>query len=142
MTMIELHWQRCIKNSLWCQFNARLLNDSRLETRLGDYSIGISGVYIIWTEAENRTILKVGSGIIKDKLATHLRDPEVQAYKSTPLYATWASTLSVVNQPEETQKGIEKFLGIAFKPKLAEPLPDVDPILVNLPQWDKPVPPL
>ena len=142
MTMITLHWQRCIKNSLWCQFSERLLNNSRLETRFGDYSIGISGVYIIWTEAKHRTILKVGSGIIKDKLAIHLRDPEVQAYNhSTPLYVTWASTLSV-NQPEAAQKGIEKFLGIAFKPKLAERLPDVDPILVNLPKWDKPVPPL
>ncbi len=53
MTMITLHWQRCIKNSLWCQFSEKLLNNSRLETRFGDYSIGISGVYIIWTEAEN-----------------------------------------------------------------------------------------
>ena len=141
MTMITLHWQKCIKNSLWCQCNEKFLNNGRLEVRLGDHSVGISGVYIIWTGIDNRTVLKVGSGIIKDKLAAHLRDPEVQAYKPTRLYITWASTLSVIG-PEKIQKGIEKFLDIVFKPKLAEDLPDVDLVMVNLPQWNKPVPPL
>ena len=141
MTMVMLRWQRCIKNSLWCQFNDRLLNDGRLETRLGDYSVGISGVYIIWTGIEDRIVLKVGSGIIKDKLTSDLRDPEIQAHKPARLYVTWASTLSVVG-PEEIQKGIEKFLGVVFKPKLAENLPDVDLVMVNLPRWDKPEPPL
>ena len=141
MTMVMLRWQKCIKNSLWCQFNERLLNDGRLEARLGDYSVGISGVYIIWTGIEDRTVIKVGSGIIKDKLAADLRDPEIQAHKPARLYVTWASTLSVIG-PEEIQKGIEKFLGVVFKPKLAENLPDVDLVMVNLPRWDKPEPPL
>ena len=141
MTMVMLRWQRCIKNSLWCQFNDRLLNDGRLEARLGDYSVGISGVYIIWAGIEDRTVLKVGSGIIKDKLAADLRDPEIQAHKPARLYVTWASTLSVIG-PEEIQKGIEKFLDVVFKPKLSENLPDVDLVMVNLPRWHKPEPPL
>lgn len=141
MTMITLHWQKCIKNSLWCQFNERLLNDGRLESRLGDHSAGISGVYIIWTGIEDRTVLKVGSGNIKEKLAAHLRDPEIQAYKPTRLYVTWASTLSVIGE-KKIQKGIEKFLEIAFKPKLMGDSPDVDLVLVNLPRWNKAVPPL
>ena len=141
MSMVTLRWQRCIKNSLWCQFNEKLLNDGRLETRLGDYSIGISGVYIIWTGIKDRTVLKVGSGIIKDQLAAHLRDPEIQTYQPTRLYVTWASTLSVIG-PEEIQKGIEKFLEVVFKPKLMEDLPDVDLVMVNLPRWNKPTPPL
>ena len=141
MTMVTLRWQKCIKNSLWCQFNERLLSDGRLEARLGDHCTGISGVYIIWAGTEDRTVLKVGSGIIKDKLAADLRDPEVQAYKPARLYVTWASTLSVIG-PEEIQKGIEKFLGVVFKPKLSENLPDVDVIMANLPRWGKPEPPL
>ena len=141
MTAVRLRWQRCIKNSLWCQFNEKLLNDGRFETRLGDYSDGISGVYIIWTGIEDRTVLKVGSGIIKDKLAVHLKDPEIQAYQPTRLYVTWASTLSVIGA-EKIQKGIEKFLEVVFKPKLVENLPDVDLVMVNLPRWNKPVPPL
>lgn len=141
MTMITVHWQKCLKNSLWCPFNEKLLNDGRLEARLGDYSAGISGVYIIWTGIDNHTVLKVGSGIIKDKLAAHLKDPEIQAYRPTRLYVTWASTLSVIG-PEKIQKGIERFLEIVFKPKLVENLPDVDFVIVNLPRWHKSVPPL
>lgn len=141
MTMITVQWQRCLKNSLWCQFNEKLLSNGRFETRLGDHSVSISGVYIIWTGIDNRTVLKVGSGIIKDKLEAHLRDPEIQAYKPTRLYASWASTLSVIGA-EDIQKGVEKFLDIVFKPKLAEHLPDVDLVMVNLPRWNKSVPPL
>ena len=141
MTMITVQWQRCLKNSLWCQFNEKLLSNGRFETRLGDHSVNISGIYIIWTGIGDRTVLKVGSGIIKDKLEEHLRDPEIQAYKPTRLYVTWASTLSVIGS-EEIQKGVEKFLDIVFKPKLAEHLPDVDLVMVNLPRWNKPVPPL
>lgn len=141
MTMITVQWQRCLKNSLWCQFNEKLLSNGRFETRLGDHSVNISGIYIIWTGIGDRTVLKVGSGIIKDKLEEHLRDPEIQAYKPTRLYVTWASTLSVIGV-EEIQKGVEKFLDIVFKPKLAEHLPDIDLVMVNLPRWNKPVPPL
>ena len=141
MTMITVQWQRCLKKSLWCQFNEKLLSNGRFETRLGDHSVNISGIYIIWTGIGDRTVLKVGSGIIKDKLEEHLRDPEIQAYKPTRLYVTWASTLSVIGV-EEIQKGVEKFLDIVFKPKLAEHLPDIDLVMVNLPRWNKPVPPL
>ena len=136
-----LQWQKCIKNFLWCQLNSRLLNDSRLEICLGVESIKTSGVYIIWTGIDKRTILKVGSGIIKDRFEAYLRDPEVQTYKSTRLYVTWASTVSAY-KPEDTQKGIEKFLGMILNPQLKGRLPDVDPIVVNLPLWDEPVPPL
>ena len=139
MTMITVQWQRCLKNSLWCQFNEKLLSNGRFETRLGDHSVNISGIYIIWTGIGNRTVLKVGSGIIKDKLEAHLRDPEIQAYKPTRLYVTWASTLSVIGA-EEIQKGVEKFLDIVFKPKLTEHLPDVDLVMVNLPWCNKPAP--
>ena len=142
MTMITVHWQKCIKNSLWCRFNEKLLNDGRLEARFGDQSVRISGVYIIWTGTDNnRTVLKVGSGIIKDRFAVHLKDPEIQAYQPTRLYVTWTSTLSAIGS-EKIQKGVEKFLETVFKPKLVEYLPDVDLVMVNLPRWNKPEPPL
>ena len=142
MTMLTVHWQKCIKNSLWCQFNEKLLSDGRLEARLGDYSVGINGVYIIWTWIDNnRTILKVGSGIIKDKLAADLKNPDIQAHKPTRLYVTWASTLSAIGS-QEIQKGIQKFLETVFKPKLVENASDSDFVIVNLPRWNKPEPPL
>ena len=141
MAAVTLHWQKCIKHSLWCQLDTRLLS----EARLGDRNVGMRGVYIIWTGIKGITVLKVGSGTIKEQLAADLRDPEIYAYRPTRLYATWAST-STVHRPEETQEtieqGIVKFLNVVFKPKLREQLPDVAPIIVNLPQWKKPVPPL
>ena len=128
----------------WCQLNSDLLNDQRLEISLGrdfygrSISIGITGVYIIWAGVGNRTILKVGSGIIKDRLRAHLNNPKVQAYKYRGLYATWATFL-FVDRSLDRQRGVERFLGVWLNPKLTERLPNnVDPIWVNLPEWDPP----
>ena len=141
MAVVTLHWQKCITHSLWCQLDARLLSDARL----GDRSVDMRGVYIIWTGLKDITVLKVGSGTIKEQLAAHLSDPEIYVYRPTRLYATWAST-SAIHSPEDTQErieqGIVQFLNTIFKPKLREQLPDVAPIIVNLPHWKKPVPPL
>lgn len=142
METMVIHWRKSIKSLSWCQFTADILNDPRLEANLdGDsrphFSIRAIGVYIIWTGKHKRRILKVGSGIIKDKLKAHLGDPKILAHKSKGLYATWATTL-FGNKPRRIRKGIETFLHIILAPKLAESIPDVDPILVNLPVWDEP----
>lgn len=144
MEIMNVHWQKCTDYPFWgwCQFNSDLLDDPRLEHRLntpyGVLRANIVGVYIIWAGSDNRTILKVGSGRIKDRLRVHIRDPNVQAYKPQGLYVTWTSFLFV----DEKQKGIETFLGILLNPKLTQRLPDVDPIWVNLPEWHPPGHPL
>lgn len=143
--MITLQWQKCIKTAVWCQFNTQLLKDRRFQTYLGERKLGIRGVYIIWTGIGNLTVLKVGYGVIKDQFAAHLQDPEIHAHKPTRLYATWAPILSVNQEAEahpDVEAGIVKFLGIVFKPTLIDKLPEVDPVIVNLPSWRKPVPPL
>ena len=66
------------------------------------------GVYIIWAGMSNRTILKVGHGIIKNRFEEHLNDPKVQAYKHRGLYATWDSFL-FVDKAVEKQRGVERF---------------------------------
>lgn len=152
MEMMNVHWQKCGNFPFlgWCQFNSDLLEDSRLESRLetpfGVLRTDIVGVYIIWAGIRDRAILKVGSGIIKDRLRAHLRDPEIQAYKYRGLYATWASTTPFFKSDgklDNKKRGIEKFLGIWLNPKLTKRLPNnVDAIWVNLPEWDPPVSPL
>lgn len=133
----------------WCQLDLELLNDPRLEFRLntpfGIVRTDIVGVYIIWAGMRNRTILKVGSGIIKDRFRAHLNDPKVLAYKSQGLYATW-TTLPISFKPSgelaDKERGVERFLGVWLNPKLGERFPaNVDPIWVNLPAWDPPVNP-
>ena len=146
METMTLKWEKC--NSYpslgrWCRLDSDLLDDPRLEIRQGrnlsrfDTRIGIPGVYIIWAGINNRTILKVGSGIIKNRLRNHLNDPKVQAYKHSGLYATWASFLCIDDNQDDKKRGVERFLGLILNPKIGERFPaDVDPIMVNLPAWD------
>ena len=148
MEKINLQWQKCndyLFWDCWCRLNSDLLDDPRLESRLetsfGVLRTDISGVYIIWTGIDNRTILKVGSGIIKDRLRAHLNDPKVQAYRSNGLYVTWAHiipSLKSIGKLDNRQRGVERFLSIFLPPKLGERFPNnVDPIRVDLPEWDK-----
>ena len=150
METTTLHWQKCksyLSLGRWCQLDSDLLDDPRLEIRRGrnlygfDPRIGITGGYIIWAGIANRTILKVGSGIIKDRLRAHLNDPKVQAYKHRGLYATWASFLFVDKQ-DDKQRGVERFLGLILNPKIGERFPaNVEMVAGNLPEWDKNVNP-
>lgn len=146
MKTMNVQWQKCRYNLFWCRLDSELLDDPRLEsrfqTRFGFLRINIVGVYIIWTGVDNRTILKVGSGVIKDRLRVHLNDPKVQAYKHKGLYATWAY-IAPSFKPDGTiddrERGVERFLGWLLNPVLAERFPaNVDPIMVNLPVWDNP----
>lgn len=150
MKMTAVKWQKCSYNLFWCRFNPDLLNDPRLESRLetpfGILRTGIAGVYIIWTGIDNHTILKVGSGIIKSRFREHLSNPKVQEYRFQGLYATWAPialSLKPSGRLDDEHRGVERFLGVRLNPKLTERLPNnVDPIWVNLPEWNPPVHPL
>ena len=154
METMNIHWQKRSDYPFWewwCRLDSDLLSDPRLEIRLGrnlygfDTSIGVTGVYIIWAGIGDRTILKVGSGIIRNRLRAHLNDSEVQAYKYKGLYATWG-TIPLFSRLEgrigDKERGVERFLGAWLNPKLTKRLPNnVDPIWVNLPEWDPPVNP-
>ena len=161
MESMTIHWQKCnnyLSWGSWCRLDSDLLDDPRLEIRLGrnlygfDTRIGITGVYIIWAGiGDNRAILKVGSGIIKDRLRAHLNDPKVQSYEHKGLYATWATlplsdrSLNPFRPPfKDRMRGAERFLSIILAPVLlGERFPaNVEMIAVNPPEWDEPVDPL
>ena len=153
METMTVHWQKrndYLSWERWCQLDSDLINDPRLEFRLdtpfGVIRTDIVGVYIIWAGISNRTMLKVGSGIIKNRLREHLSNPKVQAYTSKGLYATWAiitPSFKPGGELDDKERGVERFLGVWLNPKLTERLPNnVDPILVNLPEWDEPANPL
>ena len=153
METMTVHWQKRTDYPFlgcWCQLDSDLLNDPRLEFRLdtpfGVIRTDIVGVYIIWADSDNRTILKVGSGIIKDRFRAHLNDPNVQEYGHEGLYATWAiitPSFKPGGKLDDKERGVERFLGVWLNPILTERLPNnVDFIWVNLPVWDEPVNPL
>ena len=146
METMDVHWEKCPYDLFWCRLDSDLLDDPRLEchlqTRFGLLRVNITGVYIIWAGSNNRTILKVGSGIIKQRLGEHLRDPEVQAYRYRGLYATWAyigPSFKPGGRLNDRERGVERYLGWFLKPVLAERFPqNVDPIRVNPPMLDNP----
>jgi hypothetical protein len=117
MSDLKLTWGTCGNDNHWCDF-LRLNLDT-------DYFKNLKGVYVIWND-KDKTI-RVGSGIIKDRIAAHREDKEITAYKD--LKVTWAEVSA--NQME----GVEKFLADQLNPKVGERFPDRTPISVNLPDW-------
>ena len=98
---MELTWIKCTDGS-WCSFNNVNLTHEHFNNMVG--------VYIIWS---GQTVVRVGSGIIKDRIADHRNNPEITAYRD--LKVTWASV------SEARMQGV------------GERFPDVQPISVNLP---------
>lgn len=113
---MTLSWIKC-KGDKWCPLNTVDLSSEHFD--------GKEGVYIIWRGGENAATIRVGQGVIRDRLKAHRDDPEIQDFES--LYVTWA-TVSAADMD-----GVEAFLGQRLKPLVGERFPDVDPIVVDLP---------
>lgn len=93
----------------------------------------LEGVYIIWQrDVIIGNVVKVGGGIIRNRLQDHRNDHEIQSYNTGGLLVTWATV------PANQRDGIERFLGDHYTPKVAIRFPDAMPIPVNLPLNDKP----
>lgn len=89
---------------------------------------GLLGIYTIFhTEAVPHAV-RVGQGLIGQRLDAHRSDPEILAYEAFgTLIATW------IIPPAAYLNGIERFLGDALQPYVGDRFPDAAPIAVNLP---------
>ena len=116
MPDLTVNWGTCGDDSHWCDFHRLKLDSDNFKS--------LNGVYIIWSK---RTVVRVGSGIIKDRIADHRNDPEITAYSD--LKVTWAKINA--NQME----GVEKYLADELNPVVGDRFPDRTPISVNLPSW-------
>jgi hypothetical protein len=114
---MKLFWTNC-KNG-FINLKTLNLNDPHFDNMIG--------VYIIWHGGQYPAVVRIGQGIIKDRLAKHREDKEILAYQEYGLYVTWASV------PREFLDGVERFLGNITKPKVGSLFPDVVPLTVNLP---------
>jgi len=111
---ITVTWGTCGDDSHWCDFtNLDLTADLFKEMK---------GVYIIWS---GKQVVRLGSGIIKDRISTHRNDTKITAYAN--LKVTWAKVHA--NQME----GVERYLADMFDPAVGEAFPDTIPLPVNLP---------
>jgi len=112
---MNLTWGTCGDSGSWCDFLTVNLDHSYFDMR--------KGVYIIWKA--KGPVIKIGQGIIKDRLSVHRNDEAIISYNN--LFVTWAS-VSVQNRD-----GVERYLADRLKPRLGDIFPDVVPIKVNLP---------
>lgn len=115
---LKLIWNKC-KGDVWCN----LLNVDLAHAHFDN----MEGVYIIWHGSHNPSTVRVGQGVIRERLAAHRQDPDILAYQNFTLYVTWASV------PQTQRDGVEKYLGETLNPKVGARLPNVFSIEVNLP---------
>ena len=115
MPDLTVTWRKCGDDSHWCDFKKLNLDSDSFKDK--------KGVYIIWSSGSS--VVRVGSGVIKDRIADHRDDKQITAYKN--LSVTWAK----VNANQ--MQGVEKFLADTYNPKVGERFPDKTPISVNLP---------
>jgi len=111
---MEIKWKRCGDDSHWCDFNKLKLDSENFKN--------LKGVYIIWSGED---VIRIGSGVIKDRIAAHREDKEITAYEN--LKVTWAEVNA--NQMEN----VEAYLANVLEPLVGERFPDRNPIEVNLP---------
>ena len=116
--MALVTWVKCQSN-IWCPFETVTLEN------IGN----ISGVYVIWHEGNPSQVVRVGQGIVIERIAAHRQDKVTTQYRQFgTLQITWAAV------PKKADRdGIERFLANHYKPLVGDAWPDVAPIPVNLP---------
>jgi len=113
MSNLSIDWMKC-QNDVWCGFANLNLNHEHFNN--------LKGVYIFWS---NNTVVRLGSGIIKDRISDHRTNANITKYSD--LKVTWAKVNA--NQME----GVVKYLADTLNPVIGERFPDRTPIEVNLP---------
>ncbi|MBC8254981.1 MAG: hypothetical protein H8E35_13290 [Ardenticatenia bacterium] len=115
---MNLDWIKC-KGNVWCSLNSVNLQNSHFDD--------LEGVYIVWHGGDDGATVRVGQGVIRDRLAAHRSDPEIAAYADLGLHVTWAAVAA------SSRDGVEAFLAQRLEPKVGERFPNRTPIEVNLP---------
>ena len=119
--MKQLNWNKC-SDDQWCDFFNLNLDHEHFEN--------LKGVYIIWhckSGDQKARVVRVGQGIIKDRIAAHREDPEITAFKNYGMLATWVSV------SDSEIDGVERYLFDYWKPLVGQRAPDVTAIPVSSP---------
>jgi hypothetical protein len=109
-----INWQKC-QGDVWGSLAHVDLSHSHFDN--------MEGVYIIWQA--NGPVVRVGQGIIRDRLNAHRNDKTITAYPS--LQVTWAPVIALYRD------GVEHYLADALKPVVGDKFPNVVPISIPLP---------
>lgn len=115
---MQLLWSKCA-GDVWCRLDTVNLDHPRFDN--------VEGVYVIWHGGENAATVRVGQGMIRDRLRAHREDAQVQAYAGLGLYVSWAAV------PRMYRDGVEEYLTQRLAPMLGKRSPAWTPVQVNLP---------
>ena len=115
---MNVHWNKC-QDNVWCNLLTVDLEHEHFNN--------MEGVYIIWHDGTEPAYVRVGQGVIRERLATHRQDQDVLAYKQYGLYVTWAQVAA------SHRDGVERYLAETLRPKIGSRFPEAIPIAVNLP---------
>lgn len=121
---LYLEWFKCFGDR-WCNLFEINLDHNHFD--------GLTGVYIIWYGEKKRTILKVGQGVIRERLSENRQDYVISAYTQYGLHVTWARVA------EDECDGAERYIGETLKPVVGSRLAESRSIMVNLPWEESPV---
>jgi hypothetical protein len=113
-----LEWIKC-NGQQWCDFMNLNLDHPHFNN--------LGGVYIIWHGGPTPHVVRVGQGIIKDRLRAHQSDQEIIKYQNNSLYVTWAEV------PLVYRDGVERHLAEKWGPLVGARFPEVPSIEVNSP---------
>ncbi len=116
-----VNWIKC-GGEQWCDFFNLNLDHSHFDN--------LQGVYIIWHGGSQASVVRVGQGIIRERLRAHRQDSEILQYRNLGLFTTWAEVAHAYRD------GVERFLSETWRPKVGARFPNVSPIEVNSP-WQK-----
>ena len=115
---LQLVWNKC-RGGSWCELFAIDADNP--------YFRELEGVYVVWHGGREAAMVRVGQGLIRERILFHRADPEVLKYQDRGLFMTWASVA------KSQRDGVERFLAEALRPKVKAAAPAAAAVPVNLP---------
>jgi hypothetical protein len=111
--MLQVQWVKS-QTGTWLPFETCGLPQATVE-----------GVYVIWRGGNPSPVVRLGQGVIVDRIAKHRRDQAILAYRPFGLWVTWADV------PAQFRDGVERYLADYYQPLIGDAYPNVPPIPVN-----------
>lgn len=118
MADLQVKWIKNTENA-WCGLQTIDLKNSHFDD--------LYGVYMIWQGGPVPRCIRIGQGMIRERIAHHRTDPELDAYRDKKLFVTWAKV------PADQLDGVEAYLVQQYKPLAGDRPAKAKPISVNLP---------
>ncbi|MEK7859665.1 MAG: GspE/PulE family protein [Elusimicrobiota bacterium] len=115
---LSVFWNTC-RGQAWCELFAIDLE--------GPHFDGMEGVYVVWYGGRQPQILRIGQGLVRDRIREDRVEPEILKHRDEGLFVTWAKVERVARD------GVFRFLVEALQPKLKAEFKPVLALVVNLP---------